>query len=100
MYVFNVNNIAKQKYSIFNFYFFNFQNLHSLVLKQRKVKQLYDIKGGIYKMIYKSENTIKESLEKEHSCQEYIKYVLEKIDYDFPMLRNNIKRILLTLQIL
>lgn len=75
-----------------------YHNLHSLVLKQRKVKQLYDIKNGIYKMIYKNENIIEENLQREHYCREYLKCTLEKTNHDFPTLKNSIKRVLLTLQ--
>ncbi|XP_033205654.1 lethal (2) 41Ab isoform X1 [Bombus vancouverensis nearcticus] len=77
-----------------------YHNLHSLVLKQRKVKQLYDIKNGIYKMIYKNENIIEENLQKEHYCREYLKCTLERTDHDFPMLKNRIKKVLVTLQII
>ncbi|KAK9304280.1 hypothetical protein QLX08_004277 [Tetragonisca angustula] len=77
-----------------------YHNLHSLVLKQRKVKQLYDIKNGIYKMIYKNENIIEENLQREYNCREYLKCTLEKTDHDFPMLKNGIKKVLLTLQII
>ncbi|XP_017878260.1 coiled-coil domain-containing protein 40-like [Ceratina calcarata] len=77
-----------------------YRNLHSLVLKQRKVKQLNDIKNGVYKMVYKSENMIEEYLQKEHTCRENLKYTLERTDHDFPMLKSSIKKIQLTLEII
>ncbi|CAK9822119.1 Coiled-coil domain-containing protein 40 [Anthophora retusa] len=76
-----------------------YHNLHNLVFKQRKVKQLHNVKNRTYKMVYKSENTIEENLQREYHCREYLKYALESTDKDFPMLHNSIKRILLALQI-
>ncbi|CAK9807535.1 hypothetical protein ANTPLA_LOCUS5411 [Anthophora plagiata] len=76
-----------------------YHNLHSLVFKQRKVKQLHNVKNRTYKMVYKSENTIEENLQREYHCRKYLKYVLDRTDNDFPMLHNSIKRILLALQI-
>ncbi|KOC66739.1 Coiled-coil domain-containing protein 40 [Habropoda laboriosa] len=69
------------------------------VFKQRKVKQLHNVKNGVYKMVCKSENVIEENLQREYCCREYLKYVLERTDQDFPMLKDSIKRILLALQI-
>lgn len=77
-----------------------YYNLHSLVLKQRKAKQLHDIKNGTYKMMLKNEFIIEENLRKEHINREYLKYVLQKIDHDFPMMKDSTGKILLTLQIL
>ncbi|XP_034191697.2 lethal (2) 41Ab [Osmia lignaria lignaria] len=76
-----------------------YHNLHSLVLKQRKARQLHDIKNGTYRMIYKGECIIEENLQKEHSYREYLKYVLQKTDNDFPMMKDNMRKILLTLQV-
>nr|XP_012143520.1 PREDICTED: coiled-coil domain-containing protein 40-like [Megachile rotundata] len=76
-----------------------YYNLHSLVLKQRKAKQLYDIKNGTYKMMFKNECIIEENLRNEHINREYLKYVLQKTDHDFPTMKDNIGKILLTLQI-
>ncbi|CAL7949018.1 unnamed protein product [Xylocopa violacea] len=76
-----------------------YHNLHNLILKQRKVKQLYDIKNGVYKMIYKGENVIEENLQREYCYREKLKHALERIDHDFPMLKIGINRILLSLQI-
>lgn len=50
-------------------------------------------------MIYKGECIIEENLQKEHSYREYLKYVLQKTDNDFPMMKDNMRKILLTLQI-
>lgn len=51
-------------------------------------------------MIYKNENIIEENLQREYNCREYLKCTLEKTDHDFPMLKNGIKKVLLTLQII
>ncbi|XP_076235044.1 lethal (2) 41Ab [Calliopsis andreniformis] len=77
-----------------------YHNLHTLVLKQRKVKQLNDIKNGTYKMIYKNESLIEETLQMERTYREYLRDVMEKTDHDFPMLQTNVRKILLTLKIL
>ncbi|XP_076222304.1 lethal (2) 41Ab isoform X2 [Nomia melanderi] len=74
-----------------------YHNLHILVLKQRKAKQLHDVKSGTYKMTYKNEDTIEENLKMEHSYRQYLKYVLEKTNHDFPMLKTNLRKILFTL---
>lgn len=73
------------------------QNLHSLVLKQRKAKQLHDVKTGTYKMVYKNEDTIEENLKMEHSYRQCLKHVLERTNHDFPMLQSNLQKILVTL---
>ncbi|XP_076380556.1 lethal (2) 41Ab [Megalopta genalis] len=72
-------------------------NLHNLVLKQRKAKQLHDVKNGTYKMVYKNEDTIEESLKMEHNYRQYLKHVLERTNHDFPMLQTNLQKILVTL---
>ncbi|KZC09343.1 Coiled-coil domain-containing protein 40 [Dufourea novaeangliae] len=77
-----------------------YHNLHTLILKQRKVKQLHDVKSGTYKMMYRSEHTIEENLKMEHSYRQHLKHVLEKTDHDFPMLQASLRKILLTLKIL
>ncbi|XP_043263387.1 coiled-coil domain-containing protein 40-like isoform X2 [Colletes gigas] len=75
-------------------------NLHRIVLKQRKVKQLHNIKNRTYKMIYKNGNMIEENLKMEHTYRQYLKHIIEKADHDFPMLQANLRKILLILQIL
>ncbi|XP_076288855.1 lethal (2) 41Ab [Lasioglossum baleicum] len=74
-----------------------YHNLHNLVLKQRKAKQLHNVKSGTYKMMYKSEDTIEENLKVEHSYRQYLKHVLERTNHDFPTLQTNLQKILATL---
>ncbi|XP_054004986.1 coiled-coil domain-containing protein 40 isoform X1 [Hylaeus anthracinus] len=77
-----------------------YHKLHSLILKQRKVKQLYNIKTGNYKMIYRNGSIIEENMKIEHTYQQYLKHIIEKTNHDFPMLKFSLRKILLTLQIL
>ncbi|XP_076650150.1 lethal (2) 41Ab [Halictus rubicundus] len=74
-----------------------YHNLHNLILKQRKAKQLHNVKSGTYKMMCKSEDTIEENLKTEHSYHQYLKHVLERTNHDFPMLQTNLRKILATL---
>lgn len=76
------------------------QNLQSLVFKQRKAKLLQDIKSGRYKMLYKSEAALSEEFQNEKILHDYLKHIMEQTNQDFPLLRNNIQKILLTLEIL
>ena len=43
-------------------------------------------------MTYKNENIKEENFQREYNCIEYLKYTLEKTDYDFLMLKNGIKK--------
>lgn len=76
------------------------QNLQALVFKQRKAKMLQDIKSGRYKMFFKSEATLNEEFQNEQILRDYLKHVMERTGQDFPLLKNNIQKILLTLEIL
>ncbi|KAL6427867.1 hypothetical protein ACFW04_008362 [Cataglyphis niger] len=76
-----------------------YHNLQVLVFKQRKAKMLEDIKSGRYKMIFKSETAINEEFQNEQILHDYLKHVMEKTSQDFPLLKNNIQKILLTLEI-
>ncbi|XP_036138462.1 coiled-coil domain-containing protein 40 isoform X2 [Monomorium pharaonis] len=76
------------------------KNLQALVFKQRKAKMLQDIKSGRYKMIFKSEATLNEEFQNEQILRDYLKHVMERTSQDFPLLKNNIQKILLTLEIL
>lgn len=76
------------------------QNLQALVFKQRKAKMLQDIKNSRYKMLFKSEAVLNEEFQNEQILRDYLKHVMERTSQDFPLLKNNIKKILLTLEIL
>ncbi|KYN01618.1 Coiled-coil domain-containing protein 40, partial [Cyphomyrmex costatus] len=76
-----------------------YHNLQALVFKQRKAKMLQDIKSGRYKMIFKGEATLSEEFQNEQILRDYLKHVMERTSQDFPLLKNNIQKILLTLEI-
>ncbi|EFN87547.1 Coiled-coil domain-containing protein 40 [Harpegnathos saltator] len=77
-----------------------YHNLQALVFKQRKAKMLQDIKNGRYKMLFKSETALNEEFQNEQILHDYLKHIMERTSQDFPLLKNNIKKILLTLEIL
>lgn len=60
---------------------------------------LQDIKSGRYKMVFKSEVVLNEELQNEQILRNYLKHVMERTSQDFPLLKNNIQKILLTLEI-
>jgi len=60
---------------------------------------LQDIKGGRYKMLFKSEAALSEEFQNEQILRDYLKHVMEKTNQDFPLLKNSIQKILLTLEI-
>ncbi|XP_015177941.1 PREDICTED: coiled-coil domain-containing protein 40 isoform X2 [Polistes dominula] len=74
--------------------------LKSLVFKQRKVKLLQDIKSGRYKMLFKNEALLNDELQNERILHSYLVDVMEQTKLDFPLLKNSIHKIILTLQIL
>ncbi|XP_043504867.1 coiled-coil domain-containing protein 40 isoform X1 [Polistes fuscatus] len=74
--------------------------LKSLVFKQRKVKLLQDIKSGRYKMLFKNEALLNDELQNERILHSYLVHVMEQTKQDFPLLKNSIHKIILTLQIL
>lgn len=61
---------------------------------------LQDIKNGRYKMLFKSETSLNEEFQNEQILRDYLKYVMERTNQDFPLLKNNIQKILLTLEML
>ncbi|TGZ48143.1 coiled-coil domain-containing protein 40 [Temnothorax longispinosus] len=77
-----------------------YHNLQAIVYKQRKAKMLQDIKSGRYKMLFKSEAVLSEEFQNEQILRDYLKHVMERTSQDFPLLKNNIQKILLTLEIL
>ncbi|XP_018059753.1 PREDICTED: coiled-coil domain-containing protein 40 [Atta colombica] len=76
-----------------------YRNLQALIFKQRKAKMLQDIKSGRYKMLFKSEATLSEEFQKEQILRDYLKHVMERTNQDFPLLKIDIQKILLTLEI-
>ncbi|XP_047359274.1 coiled-coil domain-containing protein 40 isoform X1 [Vespa velutina] len=74
--------------------------LKSLVFKQRKVKLLQDVKSGRYKMLFKNEALLNDELQNERILHSYLVHVMEQTKQDFPLLKNSIHKIMLTLQIL
>ncbi|KYN30494.1 Coiled-coil domain-containing protein 40 [Trachymyrmex septentrionalis] len=74
-------------------------NLQALVFKQRKAKMLQDIKSSRYKMLFKSEATLNEEFQNEQILRDYLKHVMERTNQDFPLLKNDIQKIFLTLEI-
>ncbi|KAI4488967.1 hypothetical protein M0804_004465 [Polistes exclamans] len=74
--------------------------LKSLVFKQRKVKLLQDIKSGRYKMLFKNEALLNDELQNERILHSYLVHVMEQTKQDFPLLKNSIHKIILTLQLL
>ncbi|XP_012273583.1 coiled-coil domain-containing protein 40 [Orussus abietinus] len=73
-------------------------NLQMLVRKQRKVKMLQDVKDGRYRMLFKSEGALNEELEKQRIMNADLTEIMEQTQKDFPLLKNSIRPILLTLQ--
>lgn len=51
-------------------------------------------------MLFKSEVAISEEFQNEQILHDYLKHVMERTSQDFPLLKNNIQKILLTLEIL
>ncbi|KYQ57453.1 Coiled-coil domain-containing protein 40 [Trachymyrmex zeteki] len=76
-----------------------YHNLQTLVFKQRKAKMLQDIKSGRYKMLFKSEVTLSEESQNEQILRDYLKHVMERTNQDFPLLKNDIQKIFLTLEV-
>jgi hypothetical protein len=74
------------------------QNLQALVFKQRKSKMLQDIKSGRYRMLFKNDAALSEEFQKEQILRDYLTNVMERTRRDFPLLKNGIQRILLTLE--
>lgn len=61
---------------------------------------LQDIKSGRYKMLFKNEAVLNEEFQNEQILRDYLRHVMERTNQDFPLLKNDIKKILLTLEIL
>ena len=77
--------------------FLYFQNLEILVRKQRKASLLQDVKNGRYKMFFKSEASLNEAMQNQQVLNAELKEIMNQTNHDFPLLKNNIRKILLTL---
>lgn len=73
------------------------QNLEVLVRKQRKVNMLRDLKTGRYRLLIKNEVAVNEEWQKQQDTNGYLKQIMEQTEHDFPLLKNEIRKILLTL---
>lgn len=50
-------------------------------------------------MLFKSEVALSEEFQNEQILHNYLKHVMERTSQDFPLLKNDIQKILLTLEI-
>lgn len=69
-----------------------------LVRKQRKVSMLQDVKNGRYKSVIKNEMTLNEEWNNQQDLNNHLKTIMQQTEHDFPLLKNQIRKILLTLQ--
>lgn len=75
------------------------QKLECLVRKQRKIGLLQKVRDGKYKSIFKSEAALADEMEKQRTLNTDLTEIMEQTNSDFPLLKDDIKKILLTLQI-
>ncbi|XP_016844861.1 coiled-coil domain-containing protein 40-like isoform X2 [Nasonia vitripennis] len=73
-------------------------NLEVLVRKQRKVSMLQDMKNGRYKPVIKNEMALNEEWQNQQDVNNHLKIIMQQTEHDFPLLKNHIRKILLTLQ--
>ncbi|XP_011497396.1 PREDICTED: coiled-coil domain-containing protein 40 isoform X2 [Ceratosolen solmsi marchali] len=73
-------------------------NLEVLVRKQRKVNMLRDLKNGQYKLLIKNETLLNEEWQNQQSLNNQLKDIMQQTEHDFPLLQNETRKILLTLQ--
>ncbi|XP_015595584.1 coiled-coil domain-containing protein 40 [Cephus cinctus] len=74
------------------------QNLESLIRKQHKIKMLESVRDGRYKILFKSESALNEELQKQRIMNFELKAIMEQTKQDFPLLKDSIDTILLTLE--
>ncbi|XP_011298593.1 coiled-coil domain-containing protein 40 [Fopius arisanus] len=72
--------------------------LECLVRKQRKVRMLQNVRDGKYKMLFKSETTLNDELEKQRTMNVQLSEIMEETNRDFPHLKEDIRKIILTVQ--
>lgn len=76
-----------------------FQNLELLIRKQRKVQSLQNIKSGKYKSFYKSGTSLIDEMYKQRLTNQQLKEIMNQTNDDFPLLKHEIRKILLSLEI-
>lgn len=67
--------------------------------KQRKIGLLQKVREGKYKMFHKSEAILNDELERQRILNCDLIEIMEQTSRDFPHLKDDIKKILLTLQL-
>ncbi|XP_063980337.1 coiled-coil domain-containing protein 40 [Diachasmimorpha longicaudata] len=72
--------------------------LECLVRKQRKVRMLQKVRDGQYKMLFKSETTLNDELEKQRMLNIQLSEIMEETNRDFPHLKEDIRKIMLTVE--
>ncbi|XP_015108461.2 coiled-coil domain-containing protein 40 [Diachasma alloeum] len=72
--------------------------LECLVRKQRKVRMLQKVRDGQYKMLFKSETALNDELEKQRATNIQLSEIMEETNRDFPHLKEDIRKIILTIQ--
>ncbi|KAH0540643.1 coiled-coil domain-containing protein 40-like [Cotesia glomerata] len=73
--------------------------LECLVRKQRKIGLLQKVREGKYKMFHKSEAILNDELERQRILNGDLIEIMEQTSRDFPHLKDDIKKILRTLQL-
>ncbi|XP_057323316.1 coiled-coil domain-containing protein 40-like [Microplitis mediator] len=73
--------------------------LECLVRKQRKIGLLQKVREGKYKMFHKSEAALNDELERQKILNGNLIEIMEQTSVDFPHLKEDIKKILLTIQL-
>lgn len=66
--------------------------------KQRKIRMLQDVKDRRYKMLFKSELSLNDELQKQRAMSVDLKEVMEETRRDFPLLKDSIQKIILGME--
>lgn len=66
--------------------------------KQRKVNMLRDLKNGKYKPHLKNEIAVTEEWQNQRDLNSNLKEIMSQTEHDFPLLKNEIKKIKLSLE--
>ncbi|CAB0035150.1 unnamed protein product [Trichogramma brassicae] len=74
------------------------KNLEVLVRKQRRVNMLRELKDGCYKSVIKSEMVLDEEWRNQLNLNKNLNEIMEQTQHDFPLLKNQVRKILLTLE--
>ena len=59
---------------------------------------LRDLKNGRYKLLIKNEVALNEEWQNQQDINNYLKEIMQQTQHDFPLLKNQVQKILLTLQ--